>query len=96
MGFNNANIEKEEDEYVWRGDKNLQIYESEFEKYLIPKVSFIFLKFNYSLKRSTLRRAPSGCLTSTVPSTSERQRKTFSKKKKEQTTCCRERPRTSY
>ena len=41
MGFNNANIEKEEDEYVWRGDKNLQIYESEFEKYLIPRVPFI-------------------------------------------------------
>ena len=43
MGFNNANIVKEEDEYVWRGDKNLHIYESEFEKYLILKVSIFFL-----------------------------------------------------
>ena len=41
MGFNNANIEKEEDEYVWRGDKNLHIYESDFEKFLIPRVSFL-------------------------------------------------------
>jgi len=36
MGFNNADIVKEEsDEYVWRGDRNIQIYENEFERYLI-------------------------------------------------------------
>ena len=39
MGLNNADIVKEEDDYVWRGDKNLAIYENEFEKFLIPQVS---------------------------------------------------------
>ena len=39
MDYSNAYIEKEEDEYVWRGDKNLRIYESEFEDHLILKVS---------------------------------------------------------
>lgn len=38
MGFNNADIAKEEEDYVWRGDKNLAIYESEFEKHLLTKV----------------------------------------------------------
>lgn len=35
VGFNNADIVKEEDNFVWRGDKNLQIYENEFEIFLI-------------------------------------------------------------
>ena len=43
MGFSNANIVKEEDEYVWRGDKNLHIYEREFEAHLLLKVSILFL-----------------------------------------------------
>lgn len=37
MGFHNADIIKEDDDYVWRGDKNLHIYENEFEKFFISK-----------------------------------------------------------
>lgn len=40
MGINNADIKKEDDEYVWSGDKNLSVYEQEFEKYLLTRVSF--------------------------------------------------------
>ena len=53
MGFNNADIVKEEDDYVWRGDKNLQTYESEFEKHLIPKVNIFFLKKYYRVQQNT-------------------------------------------
>ena len=28
MGFINADIVKQDDDYVWKGDKNLSIYES--------------------------------------------------------------------
>lgn len=37
MGINNADIKKEDDEYVWSGDKNLSVYETEFEKYLLTR-----------------------------------------------------------
>jgi hypothetical protein len=37
MGFINADIIKQDDDYVWKGDKNLQIYENSFEKQLIAK-----------------------------------------------------------
>ena len=46
MGFNNVDILKEEDEFIWRGDKNLHIYENEFERYLIESV---FLDIFYSI-----------------------------------------------
>jgi hypothetical protein len=32
MGYINADIIKSDDEYVWKGDKNLTIYENQFEK----------------------------------------------------------------
>jgi hypothetical protein len=32
MGFQNADIVKQDDDYVWKGDKNLAIYENDFEK----------------------------------------------------------------
>ncbi len=38
MGFINADIIKLDDDYVWKGDKNLQIYENSFEKQLIQRV----------------------------------------------------------
>lgn len=37
MGFINADIIKQDDDYVWKGDKNLVIYENDFEKYLISR-----------------------------------------------------------
>mmetsp|Transcript_8827 Transcript_8827/g.6565 ORF Transcript_8827/g.6565 Transcript_8827/m.6565 type:complete len:90 (+) Transcript_8827:551-820(+) len=37
MGFLNADIIKQDDDYVWKGDKNLSIYETQFEKFLIQK-----------------------------------------------------------
>lgn len=39
MGFINADIIKQDDDYVWKGDKNLSIYESQFEKFLIQRVN---------------------------------------------------------
>jgi hypothetical protein len=39
MGFITADIVKQDDDYVWRGEKNLLIYEKNFEEYLIAKVS---------------------------------------------------------
>lgn len=36
-GFKNADIIKLGDDYVWKGDKNLEIYEKNFEKPLIDK-----------------------------------------------------------
>lgn len=39
MGFINADIIKQDDDYVWKGDKNLSIYESQFEKQLIQRVN---------------------------------------------------------
>lgn len=39
MGLNNADIVKvEDDSQVWKGDKNLQVYETEFEKQLLQRV----------------------------------------------------------
>jgi hypothetical protein len=35
MGFINADIIKLDDDYVWKGDKNLLIYENQFEKPLL-------------------------------------------------------------
>jgi cullin 1 len=37
MGYINADIIKSDDEYVWKGDKNLTIYETQFEKQLINR-----------------------------------------------------------
>jgi hypothetical protein len=35
MGFITADIIKVDDDYVWKGEKNLTIYEKSFEDYLI-------------------------------------------------------------
>lgn len=51
MDLNEANIEKEENEYVWRGHSNLKIYEREFEAHLILKV---FLLFTIIVSRGVL------------------------------------------
>ena len=40
MGFITADIVKQDDDYVWKGEKNLHIYEKNFEEYLIQQVSF--------------------------------------------------------
>lgn len=45
MGLINADIIKSDDDFVWRGDKNLNIYETMFEKFLIQRS-----KEEYSLK----------------------------------------------
>ena len=37
MGFITADIVKQDDDYVWKGEKNLSIYESQFEKFLIER-----------------------------------------------------------
>lgn len=38
MGLNNADIVKvEDDAQIWKGDKNLQVYETEFEKHLLQR-----------------------------------------------------------
>jgi hypothetical protein len=37
MGFINADIIKQDDDYVWKGDKNLTIYETQFEKQLLTR-----------------------------------------------------------
>jgi len=39
MGFITADIVKQDDDYVWKGEKNLHIYEKNFEEFLISKVS---------------------------------------------------------
>jgi len=44
MGFITADIVKQDDDYVWKGEKNLLIYEKNFEDFLIQKVSFVILK----------------------------------------------------
>ena len=38
MGFINADIIKQDDDYVWKGDKNLIIYEKQFEQPLLARV----------------------------------------------------------
>jgi hypothetical protein len=38
MGFITADIVKQDDDYVWKGEKNLLIYEKFFEDHLIQKV----------------------------------------------------------
>lgn len=35
MGFITADIVKQDDDYIWKGEKNLIIYESQFENFLI-------------------------------------------------------------
>jgi hypothetical protein len=35
MGFITADIVKQDDDYVWKGEKNLNIYEQNFETQLI-------------------------------------------------------------
>ena len=37
MGFVNADITKLDDDYVWKGDKNLIIYERQFEQPFLQK-----------------------------------------------------------
>lgn len=39
MGFINADIVKQDDDYVWKGDKNLAVYEAMFEKQFLTRVS---------------------------------------------------------
>ena len=38
MGFITADIVKQDDDYVWKGEKNLNIYETQFEAHLISRV----------------------------------------------------------
>lgn len=44
MGFITADIVKQDDDYVWKGEKNLLIYEKNFEDYLIQRVRSILFK----------------------------------------------------
>lgn len=37
MGFITADIVKVDDDYVWKGEKNLSVYENQFETYLIAR-----------------------------------------------------------
>ena len=37
MGFITADITKVDDDYVWKGEKNLTIYEKSFEDQLIAR-----------------------------------------------------------
>jgi hypothetical protein len=37
MGFITADIVKVDDDYVWKGEKNLSVYEGQFETHLIQK-----------------------------------------------------------
>ena len=60
MGFNNVDILKEEDEFIWRGDKNLHIYENEFERYLIESVILDIFLFYYRVVKNTKRNACNG------------------------------------
>lgn len=96
MGFITADIVKQDDDYVWKGEKNLHIYEKNFEEFLISKVSFIFFNYSLSLKKSTLRKLRDGFATSTVQNILERQKVTLSKKKREPTTSCKQRPSLSF
>ena len=43
MGFINADIIKQDDDYVWKGDKNLNQYETKFETFLISRVKTLLL-----------------------------------------------------
>ena len=72
MGFNNVDILKEEDEFIWRGDKNLHIYENEFEKYLIDSVFLDIFLFYYRVVKNTKRNAFNGETLLTALSTWER------------------------
>ena len=69
MGFNNVDIMKEEDEFIWRGDKNLHIYENEFERYLIESVFLDIFLFYYRVVKNTKRNAFIGETLLTVLST---------------------------
>ncbi len=40
LGFINAEIVKQDDDYVWKGDKNLSIYEQHFEKPLLHNTEY--------------------------------------------------------
>lgn len=40
MGFITADIVKQDDDYVWKGEKNLLVYEKNFEEHLLNKVLF--------------------------------------------------------
>jgi len=44
MGFINADIIKQDDDYVWKGDKNLNIYEKKFEEPLLQSTKEEFFK----------------------------------------------------
>lgn len=37
LGLINADINKQDDDYIWKGDKNLGIYDSHFEKPFLEK-----------------------------------------------------------
>lgn len=41
MGFITADIVKQDDDYVWKGEKNLLTYEKNFEEHLINKVRYL-------------------------------------------------------
>jgi hypothetical protein len=40
VSFINADVIKLDDDYVWRGDKNLMTYDNHFEKFLLTRVHF--------------------------------------------------------
>jgi hypothetical protein len=54
MGFINADIVKQDDDYVWKGDKNLAVYEGMFEKYFLQRVSQTFIHHHILSKYSFL------------------------------------------
>lgn len=60
MGFITADIVKIDDDYVWKGEKNLQIYEKQFEEYLIQKVIIDHNSTVIRLKKSTVKKARDG------------------------------------
>ena len=49
-GFKTADIIKHNDDYEWKGDKNLEIYELRFEKALIERVYLSYIFNNISLE----------------------------------------------
>lgn len=69
MGFISADIVKQDDEFVWKGDKNNDVvYVQKFQNQLIAKVNNFFHSgqslpssiFNNRLKKSTVQRQPTG------------------------------------
>lgn len=61
MGFITSDIVKQDDDYVWKGEKNLNIYETQFEAFLIARVclhidqiNIIIVKGRILLKESRM------------------------------------------